>query len=286
MNGQPDAHSFQATRENFQAEVIEASRERPILLVFFAPQMPASVEQAKVLQQLAAAYAGTFRLGLVDMSVDPSLAQPMRVQGLPSVRVVKDGALAGALDGPQPDSELKKLIDSLTMSSSELLREQLDEMIAREDFSSALRVVQQALAEEPNNTAFLVELADLLALNGQVADAREALAKVPEDTDGRNRISTRLALITRAEGLPNLGDLHAAHEKSPDSSGNKYQLAVKLAAMNRCERALELAFSVFVSDRAFEDDAGRKLMLEIFELLAKGSPLAKTYRRKMFNYLH
>ncbi len=286
MNGQTDAHSFQATRENFQAEVIEASRERPILLVFFAPQMPASVEQAKVLQQLAAAYAGAFRLGLVDMSADPSLAQPMRVQGLPSVRVVKDGALAGALDGPQPDSELKKLIDSLTMSSSELLREQLGEMIAREDFSSALSVVQQALAEEPSNTAFLVELADLLALSGQLAGAREALAKVPKETDGRIRVVTRLALIERAESTPNLGELRTTCEQTPDDSSAKYRLAVKLAAMNRCEEALELAFSVFVSDRAFEDDASRKLMLEIFELLAKGSPLAKAYRRKMFNYLH
>ncbi len=286
MNGQSDAHSFQATRENFQSEVIEASREKPVLLVFFAPQMPASVEQARALQQLATAYTGAFRLGLVDMSVDPSLAQPMRVQGLPSVRAVRDGGLAGALDGPQPDSELKKLIDSLTMSSSDLLREQLGEMIAREDFSSALGVVRQALAEEPNNTAFLVEFADLLALTGRIADARNALDKVPEETDGRNRVVTRLALISRTEALPNLGELRAAHDTSPESVSAKCQLAVKLASMNRCEQALELAFSVFVSDRTFDDDAARKLMLDIFDLLAKGSPLAKTYRRKMFNYLH
>ena len=286
MNGQTDAHSFQVTRENFQAEVIEASRELPILLVFFAPQMPASVEQARALQQIATGYAGAFRLGLVDMSVDPGLAQPMRVQGLPSIRAIRDGNLAGALDGPQADSELKKLIDSLTMSSSDLLRKQLDDMIAREDFASALRLVQQALAEEPNNSGFLVEYADLLALTGELADAREVLVKVPEDTPSRNRVVTRLDLLARGEALASLDDLRAACEKAPDDSEAKYQLAVKLASVNRCEASLELAFSLLMQDRAYGDDAGRKLMLEIFELLAKGSLLAKRYRRKMFNFLH
>ena len=286
MNAPADAHSFSVTRENFQTEVIDASRELPILLVFFAPQMPDSVEQARVLRQLATAYAGAFRLGLVDMSVDPGLAQPMRVQGLPSVRAVRDGNLAGALDGPQPDSELKKLIDSLTMSSSELLREQLDDMIAREDFASALRVVQQALAEEPNNKEFLVELADLLALTGRVSDAREALAKVPEETVGRGRVVTRLELLARAESLASLGALRAAREQAPEDAEATYHLAVKLASINRSEEALELAFSLLMNDRAYGEDAGRKLMLEIFDLLGKGSPLAKGYRRKMFNFLH
>ena len=172
------------------------------------------------------------------------------------------------------------------MSSSELLREQLDEYVAREDFASALQLVRQALREEPNNKAFLVEFADLLALTGRISEARDALVKVPEDTAGRSRVVTRLDLLDRAEALASEAELRAAHERSPGDSKARYQLAVKLAAINRCEASLELAFSLLMSDRSFGEDAGRKLMLEVFELLGKGSPLAQTYRRKMFNFLH
>ena len=286
MNDQALDHTFEVTRDNFQSEVIEASQNLPILLVFFAPQVPASQELAQSLRQLAQAYAGAFRLGLVDMSVDPGLAQPMRVQGLPSVRAVKEGSLAGTLDGPQPESELKRLIDSLTMSSSEILRDQLGAYVEQEDYANAIRLVQQALQEEPNNNAFLVELADLLALDGKPADAKQVLDRIPDDTDGRSRVAARLELMSRAAEFDDLANLRTAYEAAPEDSDCRYRLAVKLAAANRCEESLELGLALLISDREYGDDAGRKLMLEVFELLPKGSALAQRFRRKMFNFLH
>ncbi len=286
MNDQASEHTFEVTRENFQPEVIEASQNLPILLVFFARQMPASVELAQSAMQLSQAYAGAFRLGLVDMSVDPSLGQAMRVQGLPSLRAVKDGNLAGGLDGPQPESELRRLIDNLTMSSSELLREQLGDYVAREDYANAINLVQQALKEEPNNKAYLVELADLLALDGKPVDAKQVLDRIPEDAEGRARVAARLELMSRADALEDLATLRAEYEQSPDDLDCRYKLAVKMAASNRCEEALELGLALLISDREYGDDAGRKLMLEVFELLGKGSALAQKFRRRMFNFLH
>lgn len=286
MNDNAFNHVFEVTRENFQSDVIEASRELPILLVFFAPQVPASQDLAHSLRQLAKAYAGAFRLGLVDMSVDPGLAQPMRVQGLPSIRAIRDGGLKGALDGPQPEAELRRLIDGLTMSSSEILREQLGTFVEREDYANAIQLVQQALSEEPNNKAFLVELADLLALNGKPVDARQVLDQIPEDTEGRARVAARLELISQAAALDDMRALRAAYEKTPEDAECRYRLAVKLAAANKCEEALELGLSLLISDRQYGDDAGRKLMLEVFEVLGKGSALAQRFRRRMFNFLH
>lgn len=286
MSDQAFDHTFEVTRENFQPEVIEASQSLPILLVFFAPQVPVSVELAQSAKQLAEAYAGAFRLGLVDMSLDPGLGQAMRVQGLPSLRAVRDGNLAGGLDGPQPEAELRRLIESLTMSSSELLREQLAAYVEREDYASAINLVQQALKEEPNNKVFLVELADLLALDGKPMDAKQVLDRIPEDTEGRTRVAARLELMSRAATLEGLATLRAEYEQSREDSDCRYRLAVKLAAANRCEESLELGLALLISDRGYGDDAGRRLMLEVFELLGKGSALAQKFRRRMFNFLH
>lgn len=286
MNGQDTGHVFDVTRENFQVDVIEASRDHPVVLIFFAPQVPSSTELAQKMSQLADAYSGAFRLGLVDMSQDPGLAQPMRVQGLPSIRVVRDGGLANALDGPQTEAELRQLIDELTLSSSELLRERLDQFMEHKDYAGALRVVRQALEDEPNNPAFLVEFADLLALTGKIEDAREVLGSIPESTEGRSRVVIRLELMAQADGLDQLDRLREVYQNAPNESQACYSLAVKLAVTNEYEEALELALTLLMNDREYGEDAGRKLMLQIFELLGKGSGLSQKFRRKMFNFLH
>lgn len=286
MNGQDTGHVFNVTRENFQTEVIEASRDHPVVLIFFAPQVPSSTELAQTLRQMVDAYSGAFRLGLVDMSQDPGLAQPMRVQGLPSIRAVQDGGLAGALDGPQTEAALRQLIDELTLSSSELLREQLEQFMQRKDYDGALRLVRQALKEEPNNSAFLIEFADLLALTGKVEDAGKVLESIPESTEGRSRVARRLDVMERANGLDGVNRLRKAYQSAPTDSEACYSLALKLAADTEYEEALELALTLLMNDRAYGEDAGRTLMLQIFELLGKGSGLAQKYRRKMFNFLH
>lgn len=286
MNGQDTSHVFNVTRENFQTEVIEASRDHPVVLIFFAPQVPSSTELAQTLRQMVDAYSGAFRLGLVDMSQDPGLAQPMRVQGLPSIRAVQDGGLAGALDGPQTEAALRQLIDELTLSSSELLREQLEQFMQRKDYDGALRLVRQALKEEPNNSAFLIEFADLLALTGKVEDAGKVLESIPESTEGRSRVARRLDVMERANGLDGVNRLRKAYQSAPTDSEACYSLALKLAADTKYEEALELALTLLMNDRAYGEDAGRTLMLQIFELLGKGSGLAQKYRRKMFNFLH
>ena len=286
VNGPQNDHAFEVTRENFQSEVIDGSKDGPVLLVFCAPQVPQSMELAGSLRQLASAYAGAFRLGLIDMSQDAGLAQAMRVQGVPSIRAVKDGQLAGALDGPQPESALRQLINELTMSSSEQLREQLALYTAREDYAGALNLVRLALQQEPNNTSFLVEFADLLALTGESGEARKVVMSIPESTEARSRVVARLDLMDRAEPLLDLEKLRKEYESEPSNSEACYRLAVKLAAGNQCEEALELGLTLLINDREFGEDAGRKLMLEVFELLGKGSGLAQKYRRKMFNFLH
>ena len=286
MNGQQNDHAFEVTRDNFQSEVIDGSKNVPVILVFFAPKVPQSMELAGTLEQLASAHAGAFRLGLVDMNQDAGLAQAMRVQGVPSIRAVKDGQLAGALDGPQPESALRQLIDDLTTSSSELLREQLGLYISREDYAGALNLVRQALQQEPNNTSFLVEFADLLALTGESGEAQKVLMSIPESSEGRSRVVARLDLMDRADPLADLEKLRKEYESEPSNSEACYRLAVKLAAGNQCDEALELGLTLLINDREFGEDAGRKLMLEIFEQLAKGSGLAQKYRRKMFNFLH
>ena len=80
---------FDVTAKNFQADVVERSRQLPVVVLFWADQLPPAKDARRVLETLAAQYQGKFALALSDVSRDQSLAQSLRVQGLPSIRVIR-----------------------------------------------------------------------------------------------------------------------------------------------------------------------------------------------------
>jgi putative thioredoxin len=287
----PDAANvFDVKAQTFQTDVVDRSRQVPVVLLFWTTQIPAAASMFRTLEALAGQYGGKFVLGSVDVARDQmvaqQLAQQLRVQALPSVRVIHEGQIVEQLDGPQGEALLRKMLDRLTMSSGDLLREDLKELIAAKNYRGALGVLQQALKAEPNNPAFKVEQADLLALTGQVDQARAVLATLPETAEGRDRPATRVQLIDEAKSLPASSALGTALAEDPDNLELVYQAALRAAADGDLEAALEHAMAILRRDRKFREDVGRTLMIRIFTLLGKGSEVAARYRRQMFNFMH
>jgi putative thioredoxin len=277
---------FDVTAKNFQADVVERSRQLPVVVLFWADQLPPAKDARRVLETLAAQYQGKFALALSDVSRDQSLAQSLRVQGLPSIRVIHDGQLVDQMEGPQGERALRAMLDRLTMTSGELLREQLDGVLEAGDFPAALAMLKQALADEPNNPAFKLEYADVLARSGDLDQARNVLATVPEGTEGRDRPLTRLQMMEEAAGMGEITDIEAALAGNPDDLELRYQAAVVGAVSDRYEASLDHAMHILQKDRKFRDDIGRTTLVRIFALLPKGSDLAKSYRRRMFALMH
>ena len=277
---------FDVTPENFQTDVLDQSKSRPVVLLFWADQVPPSMEARQTLEGLVAQYAGKVSLALSDVARDPMLAQQLRVQGLPALRVIQDGQLAHQVDGPQTEAAYREMLDALTMSSTEALGAQLDQLLARGDFDMALGLLQQAINEEPNNQGFRCQLADVLVQKGDLDGARTALASVKDDVEERKRPQARLEFAEEASGLEPLEVLAAALDQDPDNLETQYALCVRLVEQGSFEQALELALDLLRRDRSFRDDIGRLTMIRIFDVLGKGAPLANTYRRRMFNFMH
>ena len=159
---------FEVRPETFQTDVVERSQQVPVLLLFWAAQVPPSAEALRELEALLPQYQGKVLLGTVDVAQDQTLAQHLRVQGLPSIRVVSGGQITEQLDGPQTQPALRSLLDNLTLSSADVLKAQLQQLLDSRDYASAVALLQQAMNEEPNNMAFRVELADVLARQGAI----------------------------------------------------------------------------------------------------------------------
>ena len=277
---------FPVDPESFQADVIERSSEAPVIVLFWAEQMPETLAARQFLDTRVNALSGKVLLAIVDVAADQSLAQHLRVQTLPSIRVVKDGQLLEQLDGPQGDEELAALCDRLTLSSAEVLQEQLSRLVEAGDFEAALSILKSAIAEEPSNSAFRVELADVLIYQGDLDEAKTVLASISDDTPNIARPRARLSIAEEASSFDNLSALLEKHANNAGDLQVQYEISLLHAAENRIEEALEAALDILCTDRKFRDDIGRLTMLRIFELLPSGDPLATSFRRRMFNFMH
>ena len=186
---------FDVTTQNFQAEVVQRSRDVTVMLYFWTDQVPASVEMKETMEQLAGQYQGKFVLGEVDVAREPMIAQQLRVRGVPSLKVLRDGQLVDELEGPQGEAVLREMMDRLTMSSSEKLRDDLQVFLDEKRYDQALAMLQQALQGEPDNPSFKVELADVLILTGDLDSARQLLASLDEAIEERDRPAARLEFM-------------------------------------------------------------------------------------------
>ena len=277
---------FEIDPNTFQTDVVERSKQVPVILLFWTDQVAPAADTKRVLETLVAQYQGKFALGLSDVAKDQALAQQLRVQGIPSIRVVADGQITEQMEGPQGEAALRELVDKLTMSGSDLLRDQLAVHLASEDWDNALAILQQAIDEEPNNAGYKVEWADLLVRKGDLDGAGTVVATIPEETPDRERPVTRLEIAEEAAGMGNREDVQVELDADPSDLDLRYRASILCAAGGQYEEALEHAMFILQTDREFQDDIGRATMVRIMSLLGKDADIAKRYRRRMFNFMH
>jgi putative thioredoxin len=277
---------IEVTAKEFQTEVVEKSRKIPVLLEFYAPDAEPSMELAQILRKLADEFKGKFRLARVNVQEHPQIVQQLGVRTLPTVKVIVKAQMVQELEGPQTEAQLRDIIEQVTMSPAERVRDQISLLLANGDRQGAINMLQEAIGEEPQNHVLHVELADLLVMESRVDEAREILASLPKDTDGINKPKNRIEFIESAAALPEIDALRTSVIASPEDLQLKYELAVRLIADDQIEDALEELLAMLKVDKEFSDALARKTMIKVFELLGKGDPMATAYRRRMFTFLH
>lgn len=272
--------------QNFQTEVVEKSNQLPIFLEFYAAGAEASDQLAPILARLATEYQGKFVLARVNIQENQQIVQQLQVRTLPTIKVIFQGQMAQNLEGPQDEATLRDLLEQLTMSPIERIREQIDFLLSQGDRTGAIAMLREAISQEPANHAMSVELADLLVMEDQIIEAQQLLAGLPQDTDGISKPRNRIEFIELSQTLPDLTSLRENYTSTPEDLTLAYQLAVRLIADDQIEDALNVLLDSLKRDKSFDEELARRTMIKVFELLGKGDALATAYRRKMFTFLH
>ena len=284
MNASPNI--IEVSVQNFQTEVVEKSQQIPVFLEFYADGAEPSEQLAPILNKLATEFSEKIILARVDVQQNQQIVQQLAVRTLPTVKVIFQGQMAQDLEGPQEEATLREMIEQLTMSSVERIREQIEVYLAQGQRAEAIELLQQVISEEPHNHALQTELSDLLIMENRIDEAKLILASLPTDAEGISKPQNRVAFIELANELPPLAELLTAREANGDDLQLQYDTAVRLIADDQIEAALEGLLIMLKKDKSFDDELARKTMIKVFELLGKGDAMATAYRRKMFTFLH
>ena len=283
------AHAADVSAANFQKEVIEASRQVPVLVDFWAPWCGPCRSLGPILEKLAAEYQGRFRLAKVNSDENQQLAGQFGVRGIPNVKAVVDGKVVNEFTGALPESAVREFIDALLPSPAEPLRLEAQAARARGEADATRKLLLEAIRLDPKHEQARLDLVDVLLDAGDLAEARRLLDEVVDSAKDRGRIDALAARLALAQGAPAGADeptLRARCAADPADLEARLALANLLAVKQDYAGALEHLMEIVRRDRVFGDDIGRKTMLQIFNLLGSGSDLVRNYRGELSRILN
>lgn len=286
---------FDVTAEDFDRFVLENSFHKPVLVDFWAEWCAPCKALMPVLTSITESLAGELLLAKVDCDAQAVLSERFGIRSLPTVVLFKDGQPVDGFTGVQPESAIRTMLAPHIAAPTEAPQdEQLDtagqarELIAAGAYQQAQTLLQQAIAEQPNDE-LLVLLAEALAGDGQLDDAEQVIGSVKDQEAHKQAIKGLQAQITflrEAAGFPDRASLQARHAADAKDSEATYQLAILDLANGGYESALAALLGLFQTDRGYADNSPQRSMLQVFDLLGNDDQLTIQYRRKMYQALY
>ncbi|HEV7268799.1 MAG TPA: tetratricopeptide repeat protein [Falsiroseomonas sp.] len=286
-------------QRTFMQDVVEASRETPVLVDFWATWCGPCKTLTPTLEKVVRAAQGRVRLVKIDIDKNRQLVQQLAQMGLPlqSVPTVVgfvQGQIADLFQGALSEGEVKKFVESLLkmgggqLPGADLLAE-AKAAVEAGDHRTALELFAALAQAEPENAEAFAGLARALMNLGEEEQAQQVLDQVPEKIREHAEVaSVRSALQLAIEGRKareKLGEFEDRLAADPDDHAARIDLAVALNAMEERGKAVDALIEAIRRDKAWNEEAARKQLLKFFEAWGFDDPATLAGRRKLSTLL-
>ncbi len=288
------------TLATFVAEVIEASRERPVIVDFWATWCGPCKQLTPLLEKLVRSQKGAVQLAKIDIDKNPQIAQQMQVQSVPAVFAFFRGQPVDGFMGALPESQLKEWIDRLMKATGaptgdpeamglETAFKQAADFMAMEDFFTAQAIYVDILDMEPNNVRAYAGLLRCLLAQKETDKARAMLEAAPAEVakdKALDSVRTALELAAQSQqAVGSLGEFQAKLQQNADDHQARFDLAMAHYANGEREAAVEALLEIVQRNRGWNEEAARKQLVKFFEAFGYSDPLTVSARKRLSSLL-
>ena len=266
------------TDDDFEAVVLEGSKERLVVVDFWAEWCAPCRALGPVLEKLAEEFAGRFVLVKADTDKNQRAAGGFQVSGIPAVFAVIGGEVVDSFQGAMPEPDVRAWIEKQLIGTQLLDAKRL----AIGDPAKAESLLLAMLEKTPNNSVASITLAELQLAQGRSDDCRAILEQLEKRgflEPAAEKLKAALELSAKA-GL-SVEAARAEADANPKNFQMQLNLAEVLAAHQQYEAAFEICLNLVAVDRKATGEKARALMVDVFRILPEDSELTRDYRRKL-----
>jgi putative thioredoxin len=272
------------TLSSFERDVIEASMEVPVLVDFWAPWCGPCKTLGPVLERLEREYGGRWKLVKVNSDTNPELVSSFSLKSIPYAVAFVDGNAVAQFMGAQPEAYVRAFLDRLIPNPGQLEHRAAREAMVHGQHGVAEDLLKNAIALDPANDGARIDMIRLLLDRGELESARAHFALLSPRAEQQSNYATvkaRMEAVEVAATLPPPDVL----ERRVRIDGNDLRARLELAELHIARQeyapALEQLLEIARRDRAFDDDIGRRKMIEVFDMAADQGDLVANYRAKL-----
>lgn len=286
-----NAFVFDAKLDSFEQDVINASKNTPVLVDFWAEWCGPCKQVGPILEKLAAEYHGAFLLAKVDVDKEQQLAGYFQVKSIPTLMLLKDGKIVDGFPGALTETQLREFLSHhQIVPNPEPVESEAGSTAGIEtlDPHQELIRLRHAVAEAPTDDSLKLELGLALTATQAYSEALLIFDALPANLALDERVSkarSRIDLADRVKNAPPIEVLQAAIAANPADFEARHYLALHYLVQGKNEQGLQQLLDLMQLNREFQDGLPKKLLLEAFNTV-DDDDLVRAYRRKMATLLN
>jgi putative thioredoxin len=272
------------TTKDFLRDVIEASREVPVLVDFWAPWCGPCRQLTPILEKAVRVAKGAVRLVKLNIDEHPQIPAQMGVQSIPAVFAFQDGRPVDGFMGALPESRVNAFIARLIGDDAGDTAADIE----AGDLNAAAQLFGEVLQKDRENAQALAGLAKCYIKTGDLTRAEQTLALVPPAKADSAPVASARAALELARKTPAAGEIDALRAKlaaDPKDAQARFDLALALNAKGDRKGALDELLTLVSKNRSWNDDAARKQLLQLFDAWGPSDPSTITGRQRLSSLL-
>ena len=291
-----DSVIIEVITENFMTDVIEKSKETPVIVDFWAPWCEPCKQLTPVIEKIVREKNGNVILAKMNIDESPEVAQQLKIQSIPAVMAFNEGQPVDGFIGVQPEKNITEFINKISsLKNSSTIEENIiagKKYINDGDIETASLVFSEILKIEPENISAKSMLARCLLRNNQIDEAENIINNLPTSAESNQdfiSVRSEVEIFKNAKNNPISNEqedkLRGDIDKNPNNQQLKLDLAKLLLAKGENENAINELLKIIEFDPKWNDGEARKQLIEIFNILGNEDILVIEGRKKLSSML-